>query len=124
MIEGGCFCKRIRYAIDEATYRAANCHCTMCRRIHAAPYVGWLIVPAGSFRYVAATPTELHSSASGTRYFCPSCGTHVACINTSHPEIVDVAVGSLDSPERFEPTIEVFTETRLPSVPPSRATDV
>jgi hypothetical protein len=26
---------------------------------------------------------------------------------------VDVAVGSLDTPERFPPSIEVFTDTRL-----------
>lgn len=45
MIEGGRFCRRIRYAIDDGTYTAANCHCTMCRRIHAAPYVTWLVVP-------------------------------------------------------------------------------
>ena len=48
MIEGGCFCKRIRYAIDDGEYLTANCHCTMCRRVHAAPYVTWLVVPVES----------------------------------------------------------------------------
>ena len=66
MIEGGCFCGEIRYAIGAGSYRAVNCHCTMCRRIHAAPYVSWLVVPAGQFRYVAGKPRELRSSASGT----------------------------------------------------------
>jgi hypothetical protein len=113
MIEGGCFCEKIRYAIQEASYPSVNCHCTMCRRIHAAPYVAWLVVPSTSFRYVTGAPTELESSEQGRRYFCSSCGTHVACINTLHPEIVDVAIGSLDAPARFVPAHDVFTDTRL-----------
>jgi hypothetical protein len=113
MIEGGCFCRKVRYAIDDGSYLAVNCHCTMCRRIHAAPYVTWLVVPVDRFRYLAVAPTQLESSADGTRFYCPACGTHVACINATHPEIIDVSAGSLDAPERFEPTYDAFADTRL-----------
>lgn len=116
MIEGGCFCKRVRYAIDDGEYLCANCHCTMCRRIHAAPYVTWLVVPTDRFRYTGEAPAKLASSTDGTRYFCPACGTHLACVNAEHPGIVDVTVGSLDTPEVFVPTLEVFTDTRLPGM--------
>lgn len=111
--EGGCFCGNVRYAVDAGTYLSADCHCTMCRKIHAAPFVRWLVVPADRFRYLGEPPASLRSSEAGTRYFCPVCGTHVACINSSHPEIVDVAVGSLEEPGNFPATLEVFTETRL-----------
>jgi hypothetical protein len=114
MIEGGCFCGRVRYAIDDGEYLSANCHCTMCRRAHAAPFVTWLVVPVAHFRYTQSEPSTLASSADGTRYFCPACGTHLACVNASHPEVVDVTVGSLDAPGAFPPTLEVFTDTRLP----------
>jgi hypothetical protein len=119
MIEGGCFCKRIRYAIDDGAYVCANCHCTMCRRAHAAPFVTWLVVPLKHFRYTGAAPTRFASSSDGTRFFCPTCGTHVACVNASHPEVVDVTVGSLDAPEAFKPTLDVYTDTRLAWVPPA-----
>jgi hypothetical protein len=114
MIEGGCFCGRVRYAIDDGDYLSANCHCTMCRRIHAAPFVTWLVVPVVKFRYTQARPMTLVSSAEGTRYYCPACGTHLACVNASHPDVVDVTVGSLDAPAAFPPTLEVFADTRLP----------
>lgn len=114
MIEGGCFCRQIRYAIDDGTYTAANCHCTMCRRIHAAPYVTWLVVPAERFRYTGELPARLVSSPGGSRDYCPSCATHITCVNASHPDRIDVAVGSLDSPESFKPVVDVFTDTRLP----------
>ena len=117
MIEGGCFCKRVRYSIDAGSYLCANCHCTMCRRVHAAPFVTWLVVPVEHFRYTSELPAKFASSPDGTRYFCPTCGTQVACVNASHPEVIDVTVGSLDSPEVFAPTLDVYTESRLPWVP-------
>jgi hypothetical protein len=116
MFEGGCYCGQVRYAIDEGTYLVANCHCTMCRRIHAAPYVTWMMVPIDRFRYLGEPPATLRSSPEGTRYFCNACGTHLACIDARHPEIA-VTLSSTDTPDRFSPTVAVFTDTRLPWVP-------
>jgi hypothetical protein len=113
MIEGGCFCGALRYALDERAYRVGNCHCTMCRRVHAAPFVTWLVVPTGSFRYTRGAPTVLQSSADGTREYCAHCGTHIACALKSHPESVDITLGSLDDPSRFEPEVDVHTDTQL-----------
>jgi hypothetical protein len=123
MIEGGCFCKKVRYAIDDGTYLSVNCHCTMCRHIHAAPYVTWLVVPADRFQYLTAAPAQFDSSAKGSRYYCSACGTQVACVNADHPEIIDVAAGSLDSPEAFEPTYDAFADTRLAWVHPMAQSD-
>ena len=44
-IEGGCFCGAIRYEIDEGKHVVANCHCTLCRKTSAAPFVTWMVVP-------------------------------------------------------------------------------
>jgi hypothetical protein len=120
-IEGGCFCGSIRYRIEPGDYRAGNCHCTMCRRIHAAPHVAWLVVPAARFSYSKGEPVPLRSSPAGSRYFCQACGTHIACTNDSHPEIVDVTLCSLDEPTAHVPDFEVFTDTRLPwpGLPPA-----
>ena len=114
MIEGGCFCRRIRYAINPGKFLSANFHCNMCRRAQAAPFVTWLVVPKSEFQYTAAAPTQLASPADGTRYFCHHCGTHVACVNTAHPDIVDVTVGSLDDPAPYPPTMNIFEDSELP----------
>ena len=117
MIEGGCFCKRIRYTVTEGRYPSVICHCSLCRHVHAAPYVTWLVVPEEQFHYVAGSPTELASSSKGRRYFCAACGTHVACTNTDHPGIIDIAIGSLDKPEAFPPTLSVYADSQLPTHP-------
>ena len=113
VIAGGCFCGSLRYSIQRGDYVTANCHCTMCRRVHAAPFVTWLVVPVAQFAYTHGKPTTLASSAGGTRYFCDRCGTHIACVNVSHPDVVDVTLGSLDVPDAFAPTLDVFTDTQL-----------
>ena len=113
MVNGGCFCKNVRYSMADADYPSVDCHCSMCRHVHGAPYVTWIVVPVEQFKYTAGTPVTLKSSKSGTRYFCEACGCHVACVSTEHPEVIDIPVGSLDAPERFPPISEIFTDTKL-----------
>ncbi|HSG91381.1 MAG TPA: GFA family protein [Pseudomonadales bacterium] len=125
MITGGCFCGAIRYRIDDGTYPAANCHCTMCRRTSGAPYVAWLVVGESAFAITAGEPRILESSAGGRRAFCAHCGTPLVCTNADHPGIVDVTLGSLDDPERFPPQVSIHGDTALSwahrEVPPYEA---
>ena len=113
---GGCFCGDVRYEIDAGEYVSANCHCSMCRRVHAAPFVTWLVVPVAQFRFVTAQPASFRSSATGTRSFCPRCGTQLTCVLDAHPGIVDVAVGALDAPAQHAPKVDAHADTTLPWV--------
>jgi hypothetical protein len=118
-IAGGCFCGATRYEIDEGDYLSVNCHCTMCRRTSAAPYVSWLVVPVDQYRLTKGAPATLASSEHGTREFCSSCGTPLTCVNSEHADIVDITVCSLDDPSAFEPTRSFYTDTRLGWVDPA-----
>ena len=113
MIEGGCFCRAIRYRIEEGEYLVANCHCSMCQRTSAAPFVTWMVVPKDAFRYATGKPKLLCSSEAGSRFFCADCGTPIACVNTTHPDVVDVTTGSLDAPADYPPTIAVHEDSKL-----------
>ncbi|NOX51554.1 MAG: GFA family protein [Gammaproteobacteria bacterium] len=111
--EGGCFCGEIRYRFEQPIITTVNCHCSMCRRTSGAPYVSWLVIPVEQFSYTLGQPKVLQSSTDGTRYFCHNCGTPVVCINATHPQWVDVTLGSLDDPEYFVPAQDVHDDTRL-----------
>ena len=112
-IEGGCFCGSVRYAFERNNYPSANCHCSMCRRTSAAPFVSWVVVPIDCFEYTRGEPKTLNSSSHGTRYFCDECGTPLACIIKEDPGNIDITICSLDKPEDFVPKSDIYADTKL-----------
>jgi hypothetical protein len=104
IIHGACLCGGIRFEITPPTRFCAHCHCTMCRRAHAAPLVTWSGVPDGQFR-ITEGEALLHRYASSdhaTRSFCSRCGTQLLFASTRWPGEVHVATGSLiDAPDRL-----------------------
>ena len=110
---GGCFCGNIRFEIEKGHYRVLNCHCTMCRRCHAAPFVTWLVVPVSRYRLTKGEPARLDSSTDAHRGFCRDCGTPVYCVSSKHPDYIDIPTGCLDAPEPYPPTKDIYTDTRL-----------
>ncbi|MGI9328818.1 MAG: GFA family protein [Pseudomonadales bacterium] len=112
-IEGGCFCGSVRYSIESGKYLVANCHCSMCRKTSAAPFVTWMVVPTHAFRYSRGQPKLLESSSKGSRYFCEECGTPLACVIKSRPDEIDITTGSLDQPDDFVPSVAVHQDSKL-----------
>ncbi|MEM7018087.1 MAG: GFA family protein [Pseudomonadota bacterium] len=113
MIEGGCFCGEIRYTIQNGDYIVANCHCTMCRRTSAAPFVTWVVAPKTAFTYTKGQPKLLQSSDQGKRYFCDACGTPLACEIGERADDIDITTCSLDNPNDFVPKLAVHEDTKL-----------
>ena len=112
-IEGGCFCGSVRYNLEPTNYLTANCHCSMCRRISAAPFVSWMGLPLLCFEYTQGEPKKLNSSSHGTRYFCGECGTPLACIHEEDPENINITICRLDKPQDFEPKAEIYIHDKL-----------
>ena len=111
---GGCFCGAVRYSLEVGDSVIANCHCSMCRRISAAPFVTWILSPQSAFHYTQGQPVALQSSDKAIRHFCGACGTPLTFWPKSRPDSVDVTACSLDHPERHVPGMEAYEETRLP----------
>ena len=111
---GGCLCGEIRYRITAVPVEALYCHCRMCRRAHGAPIVAWLTVPLEAFTVTAGAPVGYRSSATAWRHFCGRCGTPLTWREADHPRLVDVSIASFDNPEAAEPTLHVWTDSRIP----------
>lgn len=112
-IKGGCFCGDIQFEFDKGAYLVANCHCQMCRKTSAAPFVTWVVVPKAHFHYTQGQAAILKSSKQGQREFCPKCGTPMVFRTTERPDVVDITTGSLENPNAFVPTVAVHEESKL-----------
>lgn len=113
MIEGGCFCRYLRYQAAGQPYHETSCHCSICRRTTGAPFVAWFSVAKPAFHWTAGEPKYFHSSPKGTRAFCPHCGTQITFENADVPYEIDVTTCSLDDPEQLPPKDHTRTSSKL-----------
>jgi hypothetical protein len=72
---------------------------------------------------LSGTPAVLHSSPGVTRQFCNRCGTALTYASGRHADTIDVTTASLDDPEAYPPTAEVWLEHRLSWQPLGKDTE-
>ena len=112
-ILGGCMCGAVRYRGNEPPRISTVCHCEDCRRGAGAQSVAWVTFPAESFTFVQGQPETFRSSPPVERTFCGRCGTSLTYWSEERSHEIDVTTGSLDDPESFPPTKQVFPEQKL-----------
>ena len=115
-ITGGCYCGEVRFSAASDVRVVANCHCANCRRAAGAQAVAWIIVKRSQFQFVKGTPRRYQTDTGAWRTFCADCGTSLTYETDRRPDEIDITAGSLDHPEDFPPTKDVYPEERLPWV--------
>ncbi|MGH8496866.1 MAG: GFA family protein [Gammaproteobacteria bacterium] len=112
-IEGGCLCGAVRYRATGKSLAGTLCHCGTCRHASGAPSVAWTVFRSSDFAFIAETPARFYSSPGVIRTFCRKCGTPVTYQRTSKPETIDATTATLDDPDAFAPTKEIWIEEKL-----------
>ena len=121
--EGGCLCGAVRYGLGGAPSSSASCHCRSCRGASGAPVVAWITVKRSEFTILSGNPAIFHSSPGVTRQFCSHCGTGLTYETELHPDTIDVTSASLDDPDAYPPTADVWLEDKLSWQPTSPHTE-
>ncbi len=75
--------------------------------------MAWLTVNRSDFAWLSGAPVEFGSSPGVTRRFCGRCGSGLTYEHATLPATIDVTNASLDDPERFAPTMEVWVQDKL-----------
>jgi hypothetical protein len=111
--EGGCLCSAIRFRISGEPLFSIICHCATCRRASAAPTVAWLTLDRGQVEILSGQPCSFRSSEGVVRQFCGTCGSQLLYESVASPATIDITTASLDNPNLFPPTQEVWLEHRV-----------
>jgi hypothetical protein len=111
---GGCLCGAVRYTASEPPLSAGHCHCKNCRKHTGAAFATDATFATSSIIWSGQPPAYYASSANCSRGFCPVCGSTVSALYGDMPEIVIIAAGSLDEPERISPSHHGYVSRRLP----------
>jgi len=111
-LTGGCQCGAVRYALHEPPGNPHICHCRMCQKAFGSLFAPLTGVPMASFEITRGELAIFMSSGQTERGFCKNCGTPLTIHDLDSPRI-EVAIGSLDEPERVEPEKQYGIEGRL-----------
>lgn len=112
-IEGGCLCGAVRYRAMSEPFACSLCHCRTCRLASGAPSVAWVVFHSNDFAFIGEEPSSFHSSPGVVRTFCGRCGTPLTYRHTSEPERIDVTTVTLERPDDFAPTKEIWIEHKV-----------
>jgi hypothetical protein len=111
-LEGGCYCKGVRYSVEGDPAMKAQCHCRECQYISGGSPNVTMGMPASGFSIEKGETKSFQRSDienAVTREFCPDCGTHLLSRVPNLP-LVLIKVGTLDDPAVFEgPDVAIFT---------------
>ena len=108
---GGCLCGPVRLVATGLPYRVGICHCLDCRKHHGAVFFAAAIFPAAAVQITGQV-----SDYKG-RCFCTVCGSSVFARSGDE---IEVHLGVLDDPNRFQPTYDnwaIRREDWLPELP-------
>jgi hypothetical protein len=117
-IQGGCLCGAVRYQAAGPARAQVVCHCRSCRVAAGGASVGWVTVPTDGFAFEGEAPTRFASSPGVERTFCGRCGASLTYAHEGRAGEIDITTVTLDDPEAFAPTKEIFTAERLSWSPP------
>jgi hypothetical protein len=109
---GGCQCGAIRYRLEGAPIRANICHCRMCQKAGAAPFMAFAAIPVEKFSVAKGDIATFASSDIAERGFCAACGTPLT-YRAVKGSTISVTILSLDDPDAVAPDTQLGVESQV-----------
>ena len=114
ILEGGCLCGQLRYALSARPFAADYCHCRQCQKNTGAPVSAWMDFKSDQVSWTkSGTLQEFASSEQIRRGFCSTCGSTLSYRHKKHPEYFSLAIASLDDPDAVRPTYHIYTASQM-----------
>ena len=114
MINGKCLCGTVSWRVDGAMDRMTHCHCSMCRKAHAAPFATYVNAKRDDFHWVSGEGSivRYESSPGFPRAFCGVCGSVVP--ETGSEGRISMPAGCLDDDPGVRPSAHIFASSKAP----------
>ena len=114
MTTGSCLCSAVSWRYEGTPVRMTHCHCSMCRKAHAAAFATYITIAKDGFQYLAGEEaiTDFESSPGFHRAFCGHCGSVVP--STENGDRVYVPAGCLDDDPGIRPSAHIFVASMAP----------
>ena len=119
-LAGACNCGAVRYTITAPPLSVMACHCTSCRRQSGSAFSVNLIIRTEDMAVEGTMASwedrDTSSGAPLSREFCGTCGSPIRSVPSVSPQFLAVKAGTLVEPDRFAPSMHIWTSSALPWV--------
>lgn len=109
-VSGRCLCGAVKFTADVAKRDVDICHCGMCRRWSAGPYIG--LPHDGPVAFEGAENIGVYKSSEwGERAFCKICGTSLYW-HLAGSDHYSFSAGALDDQAGLALTLQIFIDEK------------
>jgi hypothetical protein len=113
---GSCLCGGVQYEIAGKLSDVYNCHCSMCRKLHASAFRTCAKVRVEDWQTVEGQELlkTYESSPGEYKVFCSACGSSIHTKFDLKPEIYAFPLGTLDTNPGVRAERNVFVGSKAP----------
>lgn len=98
MIHGSCLCGSVKYEINGEIESIGKCDCADCKKMTGSEFSANALIKHENFRLIEGEDNIAVYKVSDevSRTFCSRCGSNLQYIINERPEIIGIALGTLD----------------------------
>ena len=114
-LTGSCLCGDVAFEVDSPLQALGNCHCSMCRKSHGAPFASFVGARKSVFRWLRGLEKvkSYESSPNAFRPFCTRCGSPVPAVAEAMG-MVFIPAGLLHGDLKLGPIPHLFVGSKAP----------
>ena len=114
MIKGKCACSKVQYQVSGDLVDYCHCHCSICRKLHGAPFVVWGGIKREEFTCVSGESSlkKYAFSDNADNYFCNDCGSRVWVDFKSESHMLYITLGTVDGDVDCPPGFHQFVGSK------------
>ncbi|SES27320.1 MULTISPECIES: GFA family protein [Halopseudomonas] len=115
-LSGSCLCQGVRYEIQGELKNVYNCHCSMCRKLHAAAFRTSAKIRSADWKTLQGQELiRFYESSPGEhKAFCSVCSSSLFTRFDAQPDVYGFPLGTLDTDPGVQPQRHVFVGSKAP----------
>lgn len=115
-LSGSCLCRGVEYEIQGELGDIYHCHCSMCRKLHAAAFRTSCRIRSADWKTLKGEELiRFYESSPGEhKAFCSVCSSSLFTRFDAKPDVYGFPLGTLDTEPGARPGRHVFVASKAP----------
>ena len=111
-LHGECLCGCVKYEYNGDVGEVVNCHCSECRKWHAAAFRTRTVAEKNKFSWLSGEDEIAYYDGlpNVIKTFCKVCGSNLISLYKDNQEFIGLPLGGLEGAGKLKPACHVFVD--------------